>query len=285
MLNGIDRIVVAVADLDMAVRNYESILDAKLVREWRSGHMGARVAEMRIGGSIVELCAAESEGPVSRKLSDREGLVYGGVCVNNLLEYEEHLIGLGLNYAKEAGRLYIPASELYGLPLLVVEGDKVIDNSPGILVTHLYELTVVLNTKWEVVADQYSRRIGIDRDYEVPITFDRFGYTGTLMKFSPDKLDRIELSEAHDERFAMGRFSRKHGDGLYMCYIETNNLAEIIKRLEARNGKWTRRTTEAVERDGLWIHPSMLHGVLLGVSRTSLAWGWSGDPARILPRN
>ena len=32
------------------------------------------------------------------------------------------------------------------------------------------------------------------------------------------------------------------------------------------------------ERDGLWIHPGALHGLLLGVSRTTLAWEWSGRP-------
>lgn len=284
MLNGIDRIVVAVNDLEQAVANYEYLLDAKLVRCWKSPYLAAEVAEMKIGGSAVELCVAEGEGWISNKLQSREGLAAGGICVSNLQGYAKYLQDAGVQFSQAEGRIYIPGAQLHGLPLVITEGEKTIDRSPDALVTHLYELTVVLDTSWDTVAQNYSKKLGIDRQYEVPITFERFGYTGTLMKFSADQLDRIELSEAHDENFAMGRFSKRHGDGLYMCYVETNNLAEIIRRLEARNGKWTRRTTETVERDGLWVHPSMLHGVLLGISRDTLAWGWSGDASKILPR-
>ncbi|WP_313070402.1 VOC family protein [Melaminivora sp.] len=284
MLNGIDRIVVAVNDLEQAIGNYEYLLDAELVRRWKSPYMAAEVAEMKIGGSAVELCVPEGGGLVADKLQSREGLAAGGICVKSLQGYAEHLQSVGVEFTQAEDRIYISGAQLHGLPLVITEGEKAIDASPGALVTHLYELTVVLDTKWETVAQNYSEKLGIDRQHEVPITFERFGYTGTLMKFHPDQLDRIELSEAHDESFAMGRFSKRHGDGLYMCYVETNNLGEIIRRLEARNGKWTRRTTEPVERDGLWVHPSMLHGVLLGISRDTLAWGWSGNPGRILPR-
>ncbi len=47
--------------------------------------------------------------------------------------------------------------------------------------------------------------------------------------------------------------------------------------------RWTRRTQTPQERDGLWIHPSALNGVLMGVSRHSLAWQWSGRPERVQP--
>jgi len=29
---------------------------------------------------------------------------------------------------------------------------------------------------------------------------------------------------------------------------------------------------------GIFIHPSTFHGVLMGCSRTNLAWTWSGRP-------
>ena len=32
----------------------------------------------------------------------------------------------------------------------------------------------------------------------------------------------------------------------------------------------------ATDPDGGWVHPKELHGLLLGVSRTGLAWDWSG---------
>jgi hypothetical protein len=171
------------------------------------------------------------------------------------------------------------AGGLYGMPLVVSEAAaRVRANGP---VSFLYELTMVLSTDWREVADCYARKLGLQRDKAVDITFARFGYEGTLLMFAPDRLDRIELAEAHDPAFAMGRFSGKRGDALYMCYIETHDLADVIRRLESRNAKWTRRTdTGKPEQDGLWIHPSALNGVLLGVSRTSLAWGWSGSPRK-----
>ena len=35
--------------------------------------------------------------------------------------------------------------------------------------------------------------------------------------------------------------------------------------------------------NGLFIHPNATGSTLLGVSRTSWAWSWSGYPDRILP--
>jgi hypothetical protein len=35
--------------------------------------------------------------------------------------------------------------------------------------------------------------------------------------------------------------------------------------------------------DQVWIHPPTLGGVMLGVSRPSMAWMWSGHPERVTP--
>ena len=40
-------------------------------------------------------------------------------------------------------------------------------------------------------------------------------------------------------------------------------------------GRWV------AKRDGLWVHPGALCGLLLGVSRTTVGWEWSGQPARV----
>ena len=77
----------------------------------------------------------------------------------------------------------------------------------------------------------------------------------------------------------MGRWVGKHGDSLYMCYCETHDPEDLIARLDNAGARWTPRgEASAAERDGLWVHPSALHGLLLGVSRTTLAWEWSGRP-------
>lgn len=81
----------------------------------------------------------------------------------------------------------------------------------------------------------------------------------------------------------MGRFSRKRGDALYMCYVETDDIADVIQRLDSRKHPWISRSGSSKERDGLWIPPNVLNGVLIGVSRTSHAWQWSGHPEWVQP--
>jgi hypothetical protein len=44
-----------------------------------------------------------------------------------------------------------------------------------------------------------------------------------------------------------------------------------------------RGSDPATDPDGGWVHPGELHGVLLGVSRTGLAWDWSGRKELVPP--
>jgi hypothetical protein len=82
----------------------------------------------------------------------------------------------------------------------------------------------------------------------------------------------------------MGRFVAKRGDSLYMAYVEMDDVAALVRRLLARGARFTPRGADpAMERHGLWIHPSALSGLLLGVSRTTLAWEWSGRPHLVAP--
>jgi hypothetical protein len=74
----------------------------------------------------------------------------------------------------------------------------------------------------------------------------------------------------------------KRGDSLYMCYLESDDVATIRSNLEEHGARFTPRGERPEdEREGLWVHPASLHGLLLGVSRTTLAWEWSGRPERV----
>jgi len=112
---------------------------------------------------------------------------------------------------------------------------------------------------------------------------ERFGYVGTLAMFNPkDRLDRIEVSQVTNATSAMGRWVARRGDSLYMCYVEADDVRPIIERLAARGGRFaTRGSDPVIGRDGLWVHPSALCGLLLGISRTTVGWGWSGQPTRV----
>lgn len=284
MLESVDRILVVVNDLNEAQNNYSNILGAAPVRDYRSDFLAADVRVMELGKSWVELVKPSDDGPAMKRLQrSGEGLLFGGVSVSDLDLFSDHLNQKGINFTKADGRIYLDSGQLYGLPLAVSESGARISGQDSALTAFLYELTVVLKTQWTRVADDYSGYFGLDAKNRVGITFPRFGYEGSLLMFNDEHLDRIELSEAHDPAYPMGRFSSKHGDGLYMCYVETNDIAELISRLEHHGARYVRRTDTPVERDGLWLHPSALNGVLMGVSRRTLAWQWSGKPDRVEP--
>ena len=87
-----------------------------------------------------------------------------------------------------------------------------------------------------------------------------------------------------DDVHAMGRFAKKYGDSLYMCYVETHDWPAVRGRLLEANARYTPRGSDPVTvPDGGWIHPKELHGLLLGVSRTGLAWDWSGRKELVPP--
>ena len=103
---------------------------------------------------------------------------------------------------------------------------------------------------------------------------------GKLFGFDPDpRLDRIELSQITDWERPMGRFmKRRGGETLYMCYIEAEEIAPIVQRLDKKGMRYAGRDPQSPNPEGIFLHPSTLHGVLMGCSRTDLAWTWSGHP-------
>ncbi len=97
-----------------------------------------------------------------------------------------------------------------------------------------------------------------------------------------ERVDRIQMAVAEAApRSPMGRWAAKRGDSLYMCYAETDDVGAITRRLVRHHTRFTPRGgVPGAERDGLWIHPTALSGLLLGISRTTVAWEWSGRPER-----
>jgi hypothetical protein len=131
---------------------------------------------------------------------------------------------------------------------------------------------------WQAAAARYTDLFALDPSKFCPITSEAFGYTGSLLLFDPPaRLDRIELAQVVNPESAMGRFVAKRGESLYMCFVEADDPRAVIGRLEARGARWAQAPGE-MKAEHLFIHPSALHGVLMGVSRTNHAWVWSGRP-------
>jgi hypothetical protein len=66
--------------------------------------------------------------------------------------------------------------------------------------------------------------------------------------------------------------------------VEADDLIPIRARLlEHAPTQWT-GPRDTLTVDSLFIHPPVLGGVMIGVSRTTVAWMWSGHPDRVQPQ-
>jgi hypothetical protein len=147
--------------------------------------------------------------------------------------------------------------------------------------SNLYEVTH-LTADPAGAAARFAELFGLDAAAFVPIRSEAYGYDGTLTLFRPDALHRVEVIHPYDAAKTMGRYFGRFGPSLYMCYGETDALPRLRERLEAlAPDDWTGSRTDD---DGLFVHPKALGGVMLGVSRTTYAWTWSGHPERVAPR-
>jgi hypothetical protein len=70
-----------------------------------------------------------------------------------------------------------------------------------------------------------------------------------------------------------------------MCFAESHDLLAIERRVNEIGAGITadrpagRRAGQSA--DQMWVHPPALGGVMLGLSRPSMAWTWSGHPERV----
>ena len=282
MIDRVDRIQVAVRDRRKAAATFGALLGTIVVDERPSGVLGAVRLVLALGESWIELCEPVEEGIASRTLSARgEGLIAAGLSSGDVEGLARRLAGLGQEPEREGDQLYLRPEQNYGMRYVISPTRPARRVGP---VSFLYEVTHTLLTDWRRVAAHDAGLFGLDPARFAPIASKRFGYQGTLALFDPpDRLDRIELAQVSGQDTPMGRWALKHGDSLYMCYGEAHDLQEIIARLEAAHARWTPHgESKTQEHDALWVHPSALHGVLLGFSRTTQGWQWSGRPDLVI---
>lgn len=283
MLERVDRVQLVVGNRGPASAAFRDLLGAEPVREADSAHLAARRTVLALGESEVELCEPAGPGPAAAHLERwGEGLMTAGFAVRDMAALHGRLRGLGVDYVEDGEQTYVAADDAVGMPVVLTPTRP----RPRVgLLRHLYEVTNTIVSDWRAAAARFTALFGLDPARFSAIESKAFGYVGTLTLFDPPgRLDRIEISQVVNAASAMGRFVAKRGDSLYMCYVETDDVVAVIERLERKGARWTPRGTDPrVEREGLWVHPSALHGLLLGVSRTTLAWEWSGRPGLVTP--
>lgn len=275
MLSHVDRILLAVRDRAAAADTFRDLLGAETAREESSALLGARRVVVQAGSSEFELLEPAGDGPVARHLERwGEGIFAAGFATPELSALSERLSAKGIAWREEGGQVHIEASQTPGMHIVL---SPEAERQPVGLVQWLYEVTNIVDDH-ERAAAFYADTFGLDRSRFSPIRSERYGYEGALLLFDPPRrLDRIELAQITEPSRAMGRFAAKRGESIYMGYVEAADVAAIVSRLEARDARYAGRSDDP-NPEGIFIHPSALHGMLLGVSRTNLAWTWSGRP-------
>ena len=274
----IDRIQLVVSNRPSVAAAWQRLLDAAVVREDRVATLGCQRTVLAVGSSEVELLEVDGPGSVRQA---GPGLFAAGFASRDIVALGERLESLGVEIESEGDQLFVAPDALASPGLRVVLSPAASRSRQGLL-SRLYEVTNLVSDP-DSCCDRFAMLFGLDRAGFVPIRSENYGYDGTLTLFEPGELDRVEVIHPHDTEKTMGRFFTKRGPCLYMCYGESDRCDEIRERARAQApSDWTGSNDDRPV-DGLFLHPSALGGVMLGVSRLSYAWTWSGSPERVEP--
>jgi hypothetical protein len=281
VLARVDRVQLAVADRARATRAFMRLLGAEPEREDAIAPLAARRTTLRAGGSAIELLEPDGRGAVAEHLAQvGPGLFAAGLATADLPALRSRFIRRGVPFAEADEQLFLApaATGAHGLRCVISTLRPL--PAPAGLIAHLYEVTNLV-ADHAATAALYADLFGLAADRFCPIESAEYGYRGILTMFDPtDRLDRIECVTPYDLTMTMGRFMRKRGECLYMCFAEAPDLGAIRARLEEHAPHdWTGSRTAPVP-DTLFIHPKALAGMMMGVSRTTVAWTWSGHPER-----
>ena len=276
MLTLLDRVQVVVANRQATTAAFARLLDTEVMHQDTVRCLGAQRTVLALGTSEVELLEPDGTGAAADFLARTQGgLFAAGFATPEVQRLRAHLEKRGVSVAAEADQLFL-APDALGLPGLRAVISARADRPSVGRARHLYEATLLV-PEFAPVVQRAAATFGLDAAHFVPIRSEEFGYEGTLTLFHPDRLDRIEVITPYDATKTMGRFFAKRGPSLYMCFAEADDLAPIRARLREHAPRaWT-----AVLDDSLFIHPPALGGMMLGVSRTTFAWIWSGHPVRV----
>jgi hypothetical protein len=266
---------VVVREPQAAARVWGAVLGAEPVREEGLEAWRAHRTVLQAGDTEIELLSPTGPGPAADHLEAwGEGLFAAGFAVDDPAALRGRLAQIGARWTEEGEQLFIEPEETNGLRTVVsrrVERERVGH------IDWIYEITQLARS-WKDAAARHVELFGLDAQNFSEITSDNFGYTGTLTLFEPPaRLDRVEVVEITDPESAMGRFFRKRGPSIYMCYCECPDIPALLERLRSRGDRFTAARDDP-NPPNLWIHPTVLTGVLLGVSAPQHAWTWSGRP-------
>jgi hypothetical protein len=148
----------------------------------------------------------------------------------------------------------------------------------------LYEVTLLTADSGRIV-ERMADLFGLNAGHFAPISSKKFGYSGVLTLFHPDQLHRFEVITPATNATTMGRYFERNCASWYMSFAETAEMTRIERTAGEIGAGITvdRPQNRAKDQsaDQMWLHPPALGGVMLGLSRPTMAWTWSGRPERV----
>jgi hypothetical protein len=284
MLTRIDRVQLAVPDRGAAAQGWLNLLGAEPAGEDAVVGLAALRSRYRLGDGFIELLEPDGSGPLAEAVGQRGAHLFAaGAATSDLPALRERLQRCGAEFLDECGQLHLAAGCTgdRGLRVVVSEDDTL---PPVEAIDGFYEVTNLVADAQAAVRD-CADLFALDVEPFVPISSTHYGYAGTLTRFHPDRLHRFEIITPHVPQNTMGRYFGRFGDSLYMAFAESDELAAIEARAAADGVGYT-AVPRATDRKGegadtVFLHPGALGGMMLGISRRTYAWTWSGHPERV----
>lgn len=284
MLTEVDRLLVATPDADAAAATWRTVLGAEDIRIEAAPALGARRRIVRAGRSDIEFLEPDGAGPIADALS-RRGRAHvwaAGAASPDPAAVAQTARAAGAAVEAEGERTHVTL-RIEGAPIRFVISPEA-ERAPAGRLDFLYEATVLASDQAGAVA-RIRDAFGLDESVFTTITSEMFGYTGVLTLFRAGQLHRFEVITPIDRDKTMGRYHAREGACFYMGFAEAPDLMDIESRIPAGGVTIDRPEGRRADQtpDQVWIHPPTLGGVMLGVSRPSMAWMWSGHPERVVP--
>ncbi len=285
VLKRIDRLQLAVPDRGAAVRRWSELLRAEPAGEDRVSCLGALRTRLRLGNGFVELLEPDGAGRIGDAVAKRGAHLYAaGAATDDVGALVAHLRSQGIDPAEEGGQAFVDPTVAGEVGFrIVVSPDEELESVGE--VDFFYETTLLVADAG-AASERCARLFALDPGAFVPIDSKHYGYAGTLTLFDRDRLGRFEVITPSDPAKTMGRFFARFGESFYMAFAESHALGAIEARACELGVGHTPEPPSAGrtgDANTVFLHPDALGGMMLGLSRPTKAWQWSGHPERVRP--
>jgi hypothetical protein len=260
MLERTDRMVLAIRDADAVAEGFHRIFETRVAGDEKDALLGARRLTLSFGRDQVELVEPRGPGPVADFLAaGRSGAFAGGFALGDPSAAAARLERAGVRvHPQGPDRYVVLPADLHGTGVIL---SSPATSEPVGLCDKIWQISYAMPRLREAV-DRYTDLFGLGDRFTNFYDSELYGYTGAITWFDArDRapLDSLEYLEPIDHEKAVGRFVARNGTGIYMASIESNEIPEIQRRVQASGTGW-----QGTDFGG-FIHPKRLGGLLLGL--------------------